>query len=85
MVGFDNMALRAARKAKHLTQAELAEMADCEERYLRELETGRKDNPSFLLVYRLCDSLDIPLESLVKTVPSEDAQRAKRIAAVTNG
>ena len=65
MAAFDNTALRTARKAKKLTQADLAEMVGCEDRYLRGLESGKKKNPSFLLVSQICSCLDISMEQLL--------------------
>lgn len=71
LVTFNNTALRQARNAKGLSQAALAEMVDCEPRYLGALERGEKRNPAFILVAQLCLVLDIPMETLVKILPKE--------------
>ena len=63
---FDHAALRKAREMRHRYQEEVAELAGCEDRYLRALENGEKSNPSFLLVYRLCEILDIPMTDLIQ-------------------
>ena len=78
---FDHTVLRSARVMRSLRQAELAERVGCEERYLRALERGEKTNPSFLLVYRICAVLDIPMTALVKTTQETQTPYAHTPAA----
>lgn len=68
---FNGAALRASRKEKGFTQEKLAEMVGCEVRYLRDLESGKKNNPSFLLVVRICSCLGIQERSLSMDIPAE--------------
>lgn len=71
-VYFDGKKFKAARKRRNLSQTRLAEEAETTERYLRELENGRTDNPSAAMVYRLSVALDLPMEELMtETVEAE--------------
>ena len=53
------------RKELGLTQEGLAELCGCSPRYLRNLETGKKRNPSAILVRRIAFVLQIPVEELL--------------------
>lgn len=53
--------LRMARKAKGLTQQEVAEMADIDEKHLSRIENG-KFFPTFTTLNRLLNALDLPLD-----------------------
>ncbi len=64
-VYFDGKKFKAARKRRNLSQTRLAEEAETTERYLRELENGRMDNPSAAMVYRLSVAPDLPMEELM--------------------
>ena len=64
-VYFDGKKFKAARKRRKLSQILLAERADTTERYLRELENGRMDNPSAAMLYRLSVVLEIPMEEFM--------------------
>ena len=64
-VYFDGEKFKAARKRRKLSQILLAERADTTERYLRELENGRMDNPSAAMLYRLSVVLEIPMEEFM--------------------
>ena len=57
--------LRQRRKELGLTQEVLAELCGCSPRYLRNLETGKKRNPSAILVRRIAFVLQIPVEELL--------------------
>lgn len=52
--------LRLARKAKNLTQQQVAEMAEIDEKHLSRIENG-KFFPSFATLNRLLAALDLPL------------------------
>jgi len=62
---FSGKKLRDARKKKNISQEVLAEQADLGDRYIRELESGRKSNPSAVLVYRMANTLEISMEELM--------------------
>ena len=64
-VVFDGEKLRAMRMELNYTQAELAEAADTTIRYLRDMEKGRKQNPSAVVVCRLCAALRVPMECVM--------------------
>ena len=57
--------LRQKRRERHLTQEMLAERCDCSVRYLRDLETGVKDNPSAALFLQLVFALNVSAEELI--------------------
>ena len=56
--------LKEARRNKNLTQEELAERCGSSDRYIRDLETGRKVHPSATVVYQIASVLEIPVETL---------------------
>lgn len=62
---FDAKTLKSKRKYLKLTQAKLVEKADTSERYIRSLETHKKQNPSALLVFRLSNILHVSMEDLI--------------------
>jgi len=66
LVLFDSKKFRAVRKAKKYTQAKLAIEADTTIRYIRDIEKGKKTNPSAAMVYKLCAALDVPMEMLMR-------------------
>ncbi len=68
-VEFHYHRLRQLREEKHLTQEQLAELCDCSSRYLRELESGRKRNPSAALLLQVLYALDVPAEDVITAHP----------------
>ncbi len=58
--------LRALRKAKGLTQVELAEQVGLTQSYLAELESGTKKNPSLAVLQRLAKALGVPVTKLLE-------------------
>ena len=56
--------LRALRKARGLSQADLGESANLNDKYLGELERG-EGNPSLEVLMKLAKALDIDLATLV--------------------
>lgn len=65
LVRFDSKKFLAARKKKDYTQAQIAAEADTTIRYVRDMEKGRKTNPSAAMVYRLSAALEVPMEALM--------------------
>lgn len=47
---FDGKKLREVRKSRDLSQVSLASQAGSSDHYIRDLETGRKSNPSAQVV-----------------------------------
>jgi transcriptional regulator with XRE-family HTH domain len=58
--------LRELRKAKGLSQLELAEKAKIERTYLTKLETGAKANPTLATLKRLATALGVPVTALLE-------------------
>ena len=71
-VSFNGEKFKAERKLCQLSQISLAEQAETTERYLRDLEHGRKDNPSAAMVYRLSYALKIQMEDLMLVREDEE-------------
>ena len=71
-VYFNGRKFKAVRKHRKLSQICLAEQAETTERYLRDLEHGRKDNPSAAMVYRLSYALQIHMEDLMLVREDEE-------------
>ncbi|NVJ67471.1 MAG: helix-turn-helix transcriptional regulator [Gammaproteobacteria bacterium] len=63
-------ALRKARKDKDLTQEELAAEANMDRSYVSLLERGI-NQPSFIIIYKICDGLDLDLNELMVYVDKE--------------
>jgi transcriptional regulator with XRE-family HTH domain len=55
--------IKALRKAKLLTQQELADLSNCEKANLSRMESG-KTNATVLTLKRVSDSLDVPINDL---------------------
>ena len=72
MARFNADKLRTARIERNITQETLAERCDTTDRYIRDLEAGRKDMPSAALVCRFSLALDVPMESLMDIVQEEE-------------
>ena len=64
-IHFQYELLQKRRKELNLTQEMLAEFCGCSPRYLRNLETGKKRNPSAILVRRMAFVLKMPMEDLL--------------------
>lgn len=64
-VTFRHERLREARNKKNMTQEMLAECCNTSDRYIRDLERGRKSHPSAEMLFLLASSLEIPMEALV--------------------
>ena len=64
-VHFQYELLRKRRKELNMTQEMLAECCGCSPRYLRNLEAGKKRNPSANLVRRMAIVLEISMEELM--------------------
>ena len=69
---FHSRRLKEARLLKKMTQETLAERCNTSDRYIRDLEQGRKTHPSAKMLCLLASSLDIPMEELVDITPEED-------------
>ena len=69
---FDAQKLRAARVNRQMTQESLAEQCNTTDRYIRDLETGRKNMPSAALVCRLSLVLDVSMESLMEITQEKE-------------
>jgi len=57
------LAIRDARKSKHLTQAQLATKLGTHQDWISNLETGRLENPSFGTILRALGVLGIQLNT----------------------
>jgi len=79
--------IKAARKKKHLTQGELAEMVDITQFYMGEIERGVK-TPSLDLFVRLVDVLDVSADYLLRDIVSVgnvygDKKMERKLEALT--
>ena len=68
---FDSAKLRKARLERGISQSVLAENADTTIRYIRDLESGAKDNPSAVLLYQMSAALGVPMEEFMAVVEEE--------------
>jgi len=70
-VVFRHKRLKEARLKKNMTQDFLAERCNTSDRYIRDLERGRKTRPSAEMLCLLATSLEIPMEELVDVKEEE--------------
>ncbi len=63
--------LKRARINKKMTQEDLAARCNTSDRYIRDLEHGRKTRPSAEMLCLLAANLDIPMDELVDVLPEE--------------
>ena len=61
---FDHEKFREERK-KRITQIKLAEEANTSVRYVRDLEHGKKKNPSATLLYQIAVAMGVPMDSFI--------------------
>lgn len=66
--------LRTLRKARHLTQLQLAEMSDVSRIYIQALESNRR-SPSMKLLHKLAESLEVEPSDLLEELPNERTGR----------
>ena len=71
MVILDGPKMQLLRKSMNKTQAQLAVAADTTERYIRDLETGRKRDPSARIVYGCAVFLGVAMEELMIVIEEE--------------
>lgn len=63
---FDSIALRDARMAKHLSQQDLAVMANVGPGTISRLELGEHENPQVGTVMRLAQTLSVAPSTLIR-------------------
>lgn len=71
MVIMNGARLRELRIAQNKLQSEIADAADTTERYIRDLEKGRKKTPSASIVYGCAHCLGVPMEELMIVLEEE--------------
>ena len=59
------MEIRYYRLRKGLSQKELAKRVGITQQYMCCLEKGKKQNPSFPLLGKIADALDVPVSELI--------------------
>lgn len=74
-VKFSGERLKAERTGQKRTQSWLAERADTSIRYLRDLEKGKKSNPSAELLCRISSALEVGMEDLLVVRKEEEERR----------
>ena len=65
MVKLDSQKLKQTRIDRNLTVEFVAEQGNTTERYLRDLESGRKFNPSAAILFGIAQSLSVSMEDLI--------------------
>jgi transcriptional regulator with XRE-family HTH domain len=59
------MELQRMRKARQMSQAQLAEAVGVTQGYISHLELGMKKNPSIRVLSKIAKALDVPVEDLI--------------------
>ena len=65
-------ALKTTRERQKLTQKELSRMSGISYSTITKIETGVITNPSFFLVVKLCQALEITTDNLLKLITHYD-------------
>jgi len=68
------MTLREARREKHLTQVQLADLVGTDQTTISDLETGRNRNPSWSMVSRIAAALDVRPEEIFPVAADRGAE-----------
>lgn len=63
---FRSNKMKEARIKKKITQEDLAELCNSSDRYIRDLELGKKSHPSANILYLLSLHLEIPMDELIE-------------------
>jgi len=66
-VVFRSDQLKRARLKKKLTQEDLAAQCNTSDRYIRDLERGRKSHPSAEMLCLMAATLEIAMDELIDT------------------
>jgi len=66
-VVFRHKRLKEARLKKNMTQEFLAERCNTSDRYIRDLERGRKSHPSAEMLCLMAATLEIAMDELIDT------------------
>jgi transcriptional regulator with XRE-family HTH domain len=69
--------LTALRLARHWTQAELARQANIQPAHVNQLESGRKDNPTWETLDKLATAFDMSLAELVAALDADPTPAGK--------
>lgn len=72
MVVFDSKKLYSIRKERKCSQEKLAVEAGTTIRYIRDMEKGKKTNPSAVMLYRLSTALGLPMEAFMTEQEEDD-------------
>ena len=72
LVRLDSQKLKQARIDRNLTLEFVAEQGNTTPRYLRDLESGRKFNPSVAILFGIAQSLSVPMEALITQETQEE-------------
>lgn len=67
-------ALKSTRESQNLTQKELSKMSGVSYSTITKLETGVITNPSFFLVVKICQALEITTDNLLKLITNYDVK-----------
>lgn len=63
--------LQAIRMSRNMTQSYVAERGDTTERYIRDLESGKKVNPSANVLCRICRVLGVSMDDVMEIQQEE--------------
>jgi transcriptional regulator with XRE-family HTH domain len=67
--------LRSYREAKGLSQEEVSFSANIHRTYLSQIELGER-NPSFIVLLRICNTLQVVLTAVINEVLAQAADQA---------
>ncbi len=79
--------LRQIRKIRGISLRKLEDTTKISNAYLSQLETGKAENPSPAVLYKLANVLDVPYESLMEaagylTPPEPKSSSPKRLSGI---
>ena len=65
-ISFNGTKMKKLREEHNMSQYQMGNMCDVDARYIRFLESGQRDNPSAILVYRFSKALGVSMEELIE-------------------
>lgn len=61
--------IKILRKKKKLTQKGLAQKTGLSQAYINELENGKKTNPTYEVLQKIAQALEVPISDILEAKP----------------
>lgn len=61
--------IKFLRQSKRLSQNKLSERSGVSQSYINELENGKKTNPTYELLQKIAQALEVPISDILEAKP----------------